>query len=257
MMSNHATQEDLASLSSIGLLAYITSLPPDFKLYKTFLQKKFTRRTVDKAWIELVEKKYIAGVSMYVNRKKQYFYIASDEKLSQSEFDEFVEDTFFEVNVESGFIPKNLQLIDHCQFAMNFDFTTEIEKLSDARLVQHKEYSTKSAVPDVQIQRNTNKEISKRNTNKEISKDVNKAIPFSTIVEESFSKHGDGLFDAGDIEYFANKILDEMEAEPRNIELYVDEIVKTIVRRRKQKLGIPVETKVTFYNWLEERENMV
>lgn len=71
IMSNHATQKELTSLSSIGLLAYIKSLPENFVLYKTFLQKKFTRRTVDNAWLELVQKNYIAGFSCYVDRKKR------------------------------------------------------------------------------------------------------------------------------------------------------------------------------------------
>lgn len=96
IMDNSAVQTHLANINSIGLLSYITSLPTDWQLVKTNLYNKFTRKTVDSAWRELIEKKYIAGFSCYINRKKQYFYLASDEQLKQTEYDEFVEETFFE-----------------------------------------------------------------------------------------------------------------------------------------------------------------
>lgn len=97
IMSNHAAQKELTSLNSIGLLAYIKSLPQDWVLYKTFLQKKFTRRTVDNAWSELVEKSYIAGFSCYVNRKKRYYYLADDEPLTNFDFSSFLSETLSEI----------------------------------------------------------------------------------------------------------------------------------------------------------------
>lgn len=177
MMSNDAAQNDLENLSSIGLLAYIISLPSDFKLYKTYLQKKFTRRTVDNAFKELTLKKYIAGFSAYVNRKKQYFYIASDEKLTEKEFNMFVHECFYETIDNTNHIPKNLQVIKDNQFEILIDFTNvrTVQYLtSNVQNVQYKEYSTTSTAPDVPIQINNKKEILKRN-NKNI-KD-NKEIP--------------------------------------------------------------------------------
>lgn len=157
IMSNDAAQNDLENLSSIGLLAYIISLPEDFKLHKTYLQNKFTRRTVDGAFKELTIKKYIAGFSAYVNRKKQYFYIASDEKLTDKDFNIFVHETFWETVQETGHTPKNLQTINDNQFEILIDF-------SNVQNVQYKEYSTTSTVPNVQIQINNKKEILQRNT---------------------------------------------------------------------------------------------
>ena len=134
IMSNHATQQNLTSLSSIGLLAYIKSLPEDWTLYKTFLQKKFTRRTVDSAWSELVEKNYIAGFSCYVDRKKQYYYIAHNDPLTQNDFNDFIDETLEEIK-EDGYIAKNLQPIKDCKFSI-------------VQNVQHKEYCTTSTVPN-------------------------------------------------------------------------------------------------------------
>lgn len=165
IMSNDAAQNDLENLSSIGLLAYIISLPADFKLYKTYLQNKFTRRTVDGAFKELTIKKYIAGYSAYINRKKQYFYIASDEKLTDKDFNIFVHETFYETLESTGHTPKNLQVINDNQFDILIDFTN-VQNVhnSNVQNVQYKEYSTTSTEPNAQIQINNNKEILKRNT---------------------------------------------------------------------------------------------
>lgn len=165
IMSNDAAQSDLENLSSIGLLAYIISLPADFKLYKTYLQNKFTRRTVDGAFKELTIKKYIAGYSAYINRKKQYFYIASDEKLTDKDFNIFVHETFYETLEATGYTPKNLQVINDNQFDILIDFSN-VQNVQQCNVhsVQYKEYSTTSTEPNAQIQINTNKDILKRNT---------------------------------------------------------------------------------------------
>lgn len=166
IMSNAAAQNDLENLASIGLLAYIISLPADFKLHKTYLQNKFTRRTVDSAFKELTIKKYIAGYSAYINRKKQYFYIASDEKLTEKDFNIFVHETFYETVQETGHTPKNLQVINDNQFNILIDF-------SNVQYVQYNMYSTPSTEQNAQIQINTNKEILKRNiTNIKDNKEI-------------------------------------------------------------------------------------
>lgn len=174
IMSNAAAQSDLENLSSIGLLAYIISLPADFKLHKTYLQNKFTRRTVDGAFKELTIKKYIAGYSAYINRKKQYFYIASDEKLTEKDFNIFVHDTFYETMETTGHTPKNLQVINDNQFNILIDFSiVQNVHNSNVHSVQYNKYSTTSTEPNAQIQINTNKEISKRNnTNIKDNKEI-------------------------------------------------------------------------------------
>lgn len=174
IMSNAAAQNDLENLSSIGLLAYIISLPADFKLYKTYLQNKFTRRTVDGAFKELTIKKYIAGYSAYINRKKQYFYIASDEKLTERDFNIFVHETFYETIQETGHTPKNLQVINDNQFNILIDFSiVQNVQYSNVHSVQYNKYSTTSTEPNAQIQINTKKEIPKRNnTNIKDNKEI-------------------------------------------------------------------------------------
>lgn len=185
IMSNDAAQNDLENLSSIGLLAYIISLPADFKLYKTYLQNKFTRRTVDGAFKELVTKKYIAGFSAYVNRKKQYYYIASDEKLTDKDFNIFVHECFYETLETTGHTPKNLQVINDNQFEILIDFSN-VQNVqhsnTNVQNVQYKEYSTTSTVPNAQIQINNNKEILKRNTTN-INNNYKAAPPFYNWLE--------------------------------------------------------------------------
>lgn len=271
LFSNHAAQENLVSLNSIGLLAYIVSLPEDWVLHKTFLQNKFTRRTVDSAWNELLEKKYVAGFSCYVDRKKQYYYIASDEELTQHEFDAFVEETFFEIHESTGFVPKNLQVIKDNQFTMDFDFKTEIEKLtesnnlSDARLVHHKEYSTKSTELDEHIQTNTKKEIKQKNNNKDlvvnkennIGKPINKEN-FFDITNRLFFKLNDGLYTQQEWNTITTKLFEEtIGKDIYNLEKYLEASLTTICNRRKRR-SQPVilennHRPVPFYNWLENR----
>lgn len=253
IMSNHATQHNLTSLSSIGLLAYIKSLPHDWTLYKTYLQKKFTRRTVDSAWSELVDKNYIAGFSCYVDRKKQYYYLAHDEPLIIQDFNSFVEETLEEIK-EEGFTAKNLQPIKDCNFsiAQNVQHMHNTVKSSNAHNVQHKEYSTTSAVPSEQIQINTNKEIPQINTNKEIN-NVNNIDLAPMIIDSLFLKHGNGLFSRNEWLYFSNQIISEINIVPNDLYAYLESVVKTIIYKRMTKLGInqPTTEDQNFYNWLE------
>lgn len=250
IMSNHATQQNLTSLSSIGLLAYIKSLPENFILYKTYLQKKFTRRTVDSAWQELVEKNYIAGFSCYVDRKKRYYYLANDEPLTKEDFNEFVEETLEEIKKE-GYDPKNLQPIKDCKFSIvqNVQHLENVGNTGNVQYVQHLEYSTTSTVPSDQIQINTNKEIKQININKDIS-NVN-IVAYKNIIHSLFFDYGEGLFNKNDILYFTDKILEEADTHITDPEHYFKSVVETIIYRRKKKLGIVQAPEVPFYNWLE------
>lgn len=251
IMSNHATQENLTSLHSIGLLAYIKSLPEDWTLYKTYLQKKFTRRTVDGAWAELVEKNYIAGFSCYVDRKKAYYYIVHDEPLTQNDFNEFLEETIKEIQ-EKGFEPKNIQPIKDCKFSIvqNVQHLETQENISSVQPVQHIKYSTLSTEPDEPIQINTNKEKEQINNNKE-NNNVNIAESYINIIHSLFFEIGEGLFNKSEIYYFTDKILDELATIPSDPEAYFTSVIDMIVTRRKKKLGLMPLKEVPFYNWLE------
>lgn len=249
IMSNHATQSELTSLSSIGLLAYIKSLPEDWILYKTFLQKKFTRRTVDNAWAELVEKNYIAGFSCYVDRKKQYYYLANDEPLTQDDFNEFINETLEEINLE-GFTAKNIQPIKDCSFTVvqNVHHLENVGNTGNVQYVQYNEYRTTSTVSNDQVQINTHKEKEQINNNKDISS-VNTS--YKDMIHSLFLDHGDGLFNKDDILYFTDNIIEEIDTHIDNPEAYFQSVVNTIVNRRKRKLNIVQAPDVPFYNWLE------
>lgn len=280
IMNNKAVQEDLTSLSSIGLLSYIISLPSDFKLYKTYLQKKFTRRTVDGAFKELVEKKYIAGFSAYVDRKKQYYYIASDEPLNQEEYNNFISETINEIEEDLKLTPKNLQPIADNQFNI-FEKTRENPVISsdvqsvqhsnstNAHFVQHKEYSTLSAVPNEQVQINTNKvPNNKINNNKENNtvnilkgykyNDENFRETSRLILDSLYVKYNEGIFTKEEWTSIGNKLIFEMIRNKlvcSDLYAYIESSIKTICSRRKKKLGIEpkitAKTPVNFYNWLE------
>lgn len=237
LMSNHATQKDLTSLQSIGLLAYIISLPEDWILYKTQLQSKFTRRTVDSAWKELVEKNYIAGFVCYLGKEKKYFYLASDEALTQSEYDDFITDTLEELKSEDQAI-SNIKPIPNCDF-------------STARFVQYKKNSTNCTVQNEHIQRDIPKDIEQRNIEKDIYSVNTRHSHYNNLIESLFLEEGDGLFDHDDIEYFSDKILDEAEEEIKNPEAYFSNVIKTIVYRRKRKLGLLPPVELPIYNWLD------
>lgn len=250
IMSNHATQQNLTSLNAIGLLAYIKSLPEDWTLYKTFLQKKFTRRTVDSAWSELVEKNYIAGFSCYVDRKKRYYYLANDEPLLQADYEEFIAETLEEIK-EEGYTAKNIQAIKDCNFSVVrfVQHSQKPVKSTDVRSVQHLEYSTTSTAPNVQVQINTNKEIEQININKEI--DVNNTDLYKDVINTLFLRSVDGLFTIKEINFFTDKILEEVTVTPTDPEAYFNSVVDMIITRRKKKLGIVETPSVPFYNWLE------
>lgn len=232
-MSNHAIQKDLTSLSSIGLLAYIISLPHDFRLYKTQLQNKFTRRTVDNAFKELVEKKYIAGFSCYVNRKKAYYYLASDEKLTDSDFSDFVTETYTDIVNDCESIPKNLQPINDCQFTIS----------SDVQNVLYKMYSTESTAPDVHVQMKQAKDTSQINTYKETE--------YVNIIHSIFHDLSEGLFTKDEIYYFTDKILSDLTISPASPHAYFTSVIEMIVYRRKKKLGMIEHPASDIYNWLE------
>ena len=269
-MNNKAVQEDLTSLSSIGLLSYIISLPSDFRLYKTYLQKKFTRRTVDGAFKELVEKKYIAGFSAYVDRKKQYYYIASDEPLTQEEYNNFVLESIEEIKEDTNSDPKNLQpIVDN---VFNLDFISNVRsvqhtKTSNVRSVQYKEYSTSSTVQNEQVQINTNKEhTNKINSKKENDVNITKLkgykyndIDFQEtsrlILDSLFAKYNDGIFSKEEWNAVGTQLIFEMKKNKlvcSDLYAYIESSIRTICKRRKKKLGLDVEEpKLSVYNWLE------
>ena len=287
IMNNSAVQTHLTSLNSIGLLSYITSLPSDWQIYKTQLYSKFSRKTVDSAWKELIEKKYIAGFSCYVDRKKQYYYIASDEELTDSEYNEFVKETFFEIFEEKKFIAKNLQMIKDNQFEITFNFKEEAEKLesssvvpngqhlknedlSDVRLVQYLENSSTSTVLDEHIQSNyiqsTKKQINNEKENKYVNIENFKLRSYKfddkdfdeiadKIFNSLFAKHNEGLFDKKQWSHICVQIKKEFKSNKvvtSDLYIYLETIIKTICSRRKKKLGLETpQVPASLWNWLE------
>jgi hypothetical protein len=171
-LHNYPVQKDLEDLAAIGLLTYIMSLPQDWELHKTQLQKKFSRRKVDGAWKILVEKKYAIGFICYADRKKTYHYNVSDIPFTEEEYFQFANDTLEELLKEHESvssikeIPDSPYKIYQVQDEIPEGITTaQIEQYTIAQIEQYKKYSTIYTVLNVQIQKKyITKEISTKET---------------------------------------------------------------------------------------------
>lgn len=252
MLSNATVQDDLESLSAIGLLAYIISLPSDFTLYKTFLFDKFKRAAVTKGWDELVEKGYICGFIAYIERRKTYFYLASDLPLSQNEFFEFVDETCKEY-LEKDIVPKSIKEIPGNPYNITTD---EIQQYSNLLLLIN------NSSPTTVVNQHIKEKHSslKKNIEKEIL--VNKKkfhyydIDFKevcySILDTLYPHYASGIYSKREWNIVTNKLLDELienKLECTNLDAYLEGCIRTITNRRKRKLGI-AEEQPGVYNWL-------
>lgn len=194
-LHNFPVQKDLDDLSAIGLLTYIMSLPENWKLHKSWLQSKFSRRKVDGAWKVLSEKSYVIGFSCYVEGKRKYFYNVSDVAFTEQEFLEFVEETLKEL-IREYWDEKSTIPISSIEIMVDSPFKIPIMEINDTdvqnvqqtnvrnvqqtiaqivqqtivRFVQYKMYSTICTVQNVHILNIYIKKIQKQ---KHINKENN------------------------------------------------------------------------------------
>ena len=70
--------QNLEDLQAIGLLSHLMSLPADWTIYKTQLQKKFSRRAVDHAFNVLQKEGYLVSIKHREGKKNAYKYLVSD-----------------------------------------------------------------------------------------------------------------------------------------------------------------------------------
>lgn len=109
---NDALQNPELSLKAKGLLGYLMSLPEDWKIFKTELQKHFKdgRTAVENAWKELVE----AGYAIQIDKRDEkgkfvYEYYVTDvpfttEQISQLTYTEEEEAENVDVPVDSSIV---------------------------------------------------------------------------------------------------------------------------------------------------------
>ncbi|WP_121639519.1 hypothetical protein [Virgibacillus sp. Bac330] len=82
---------DNLSLEAIGLLANLISMPDSWEIKKTALYKfygKNGRRSVEKAWNQLVENNYIVQLRKRTGRTFEYIYYVSQEKFQEDDIKE-------------------------------------------------------------------------------------------------------------------------------------------------------------------------
>ncbi|MGP1910670.1 hypothetical protein ACTSEZ_21265, partial [Metabacillus sp. JX24] len=123
--NRYKPEETLEDLRSLGLLAHIMSLPEEWVIHKTQLQKTFTRKNVDAAWRELAQKKYALEFFCWVNGKKSHFYQVADYQFTKEDFDEFVFEQVKDLR-EQGKVVKNIQVPESSPFDMTRDFTNAL-----------------------------------------------------------------------------------------------------------------------------------
>lgn len=163
---NEAVQDGLGGLAEIGLLTYLMSLPSDWKITKSHLQNRFTRRTVDTAWGKLLEKQYALEFSFFADgyKGKLYFYTVSDEKYTQDDLNNAVK------NVDKQ-LKENDIIMNPKTFTCNENFDIPAF-ISTAQIVQYNVDCIKGTPTNKELQRNIDKD-------KELTKIVNKEVPNS------------------------------------------------------------------------------
>ena len=164
-IDNHALQEGLQDLSAIGLLSYIMSLPSNWELHKTYLHKKFTRRTVDVAWKKLVEKKYVIGIVGWYEKKKTYMYQVSDVPFTEEEFKLFEEQTIHNLQLNGSEFHKPMA-IDGSPFQTNFQLHVAPKEESE---VPQTAKSTEKPSPSCTVQ---NEQYTLNSTNRASTKEI-------------------------------------------------------------------------------------
>ena len=82
-IKNEAVRDKELSWKARGILAYLASMPPNWKVYKSEIMKHSTdkRESFNSGWNELKKAGYIKGVQVRENGKfKEYTWYVSDEK---------------------------------------------------------------------------------------------------------------------------------------------------------------------------------
>lgn len=85
---------DSLSLQAIGLLSNLTSMPDNWTIYKTELYKRYAknaRTSVQSAWNELVENRYIVQFRKRVGKKYEYMYYHAQERFTDQDIIELEE----------------------------------------------------------------------------------------------------------------------------------------------------------------------
>ena len=263
-INNFPVQEDLRDLAAVGLLTYIMSLPADWTLYKTHLQKAFTRRKVDSAWKVLVEKKYAIGFYAHVNGHKNWFYLVSDIAFTQKDYDEFVVESIEEVLEEKEATIYNVTPILDSPFEIpnvqNVHQGNKEPKTPDVQNVQFREYSSDST---------STKEIHTKETrtNTQPFTIVNEGADLVNLANELYPEFAPGRWSKESwnvlIAQFAAETLEMNRHENMSFDKlrgYIYKSIENMARHHdfktgKRKMGDAIKTKKPhFYNWLDERE---
>jgi len=94
VMANQSAQDKTLSWGATGMLAYLLSLPDNWKIIKDELVKHkiASRYATRKYFDELVEKKYIYKATLIINNlcRTKYFFFEKPYDLQSSEFKEFI-----------------------------------------------------------------------------------------------------------------------------------------------------------------------
>lgn len=81
---NDVVQKKLKKLNSIGVLTYLLSLPEEWTIRKTDLQKRFGKAAVNQAFEELEEMGFLASFQFRNGNRNDYAYAVSDIEFDMS-----------------------------------------------------------------------------------------------------------------------------------------------------------------------------
>lgn len=173
----YGEENSLTDLRALGLLSHIMSLPEDWAIYKTQLQKTFSRKNVDAAWKELAQKRFALELILYVDRKKKHFYQVADFQFTQEDYEEFAIEEIERLQ-KDGSVVQSPKTPDNSPFEITDKITNvlsvhkvknekKFDGITNVPLVQYTEYSTK----DTPINK---KETNEKHTNKILNNIVNK-----------------------------------------------------------------------------------
>lgn len=234
--------QTLKNLKSIGLLAYLMSLPSDWTIYKTQLAKTFGRGPVNTAFEELLENRYLFIIKTRVGKSDDYLYYVSDTTFS----DDYIREE----------IANCKQSITEVT-AHNFTYKNgdTVQDFSDVDFRQSKTDSPKRTVQNRQLQmkHETNEtSINKKNTNETLKHSEGESVsaqPANKGFDNDLTALINEYVGKGLTQSLIEQLFNSNQNNPaiKNQYAYLRSSCETILEKRKNKViesNKPVEKPV-------------
>lgn len=253
----NAPLQTLNDIRTVGLLAYLMSLPPDWSIRKMNLYDKFGKATVIKGIGELEEKKYWVTIQYRKGNRNVTCHYASDGPFTDQEVSELIADGAGER------LPAKAISVPFCHL-----IASASRKPSIDRNEQLKEKDSPSSVQKVQL---LNKED--KTNKKQIhfrQRQIVNSQPFcfeqllKAACDSHYAEFAPGRWDKQSWNILIDQFIAEtMEAgrdkkvEPSRIAAYAYASIKNMAQHhdyanvRKPEAHFTLSKEIPLYNWLE------